>query len=343
MGEHAQGILSDLRDQLRAAKASHTPLRIIGGDTKHRWWHTSASTILNLAALRGIIAYEPTELVITAFAGTPLHEIQAALAERKQMLGFEPPETGPNSTFGGAVASGLAGPARPYRGGVRDFVLGVRLLSFNDEPLRFGGQVMKNVAGYDVSRMVAGAWGRLGPLTEISVRVIPIPEQTVSIAWPCTRDEAQQQMLAFGRRAWPISGLSFDGTLIRLRLAGAARAIEAVCATLPGVATEDLALWSAWRDFSHPYFSSARALWRVSVPPAAKIAELDSKSLWDWGGALRWVDTALSAERVVSLTAKAGGFARPWPPQAVTLAPALAALESRVRRVFDESSIFNPD
>ncbi|MGH8597274.1 MAG: FAD-binding protein, partial [Gammaproteobacteria bacterium] len=166
-------MLSELRDEMCAALAARTPLRIVGGDTKRDWWRTRAIVPLALGRLRGVVAYQPSELVITVYAGTPLREVQQALAERHQMLGFEPPETGADSTIGGVVASGISGPSRPYRGAVRDFVLGVRLLAPEGEPLRFGGQVIKNVAGYDVSRLNAGAWGRLGPIVEISLRVIP--------------------------------------------------------------------------------------------------------------------------------------------------------------------------
>ncbi len=339
-------MLVALREQMREAIAAQTPLRIIGGDTKSAWWHTRATTSLCLAELQGIVAYEPTELVITAYAGTPLHDIQAALAARKQMLGFEPPETGSRSTLGGVVASGLAGPSRLYRGAVRDYVLGVKLLSSDGEPLRFGGQVMKNVAGYDISRLVTGAWGRLGPLTEVSLRVLPAPDAIVSMAWQCGLENAHRRMLDLGRRALPVTGMSFDGTMLRLRMEGAARALAEARTQLPGNAIdEDPALWRGWRDLTHPFFSSARSLWRISVPPASQIPQFNESFLWDWGGALRWVDVNLPAADIIALAAAAGGFARPWRHTAADteLVPPLAALDLRIRRVFDETGIFNPD
>jgi glycolate oxidase FAD binding subunit len=337
-------VLSDLRETLCAAVAAKTPLRIIGGDTKQAWWRTQATTPLNFGTLRGISAYEPTELVITAYAGTPLLEIEQALAERNQMLGFEPPHTGSRSTIGGVVAAGLAGPNRPYQGAVRDFVLGVRLLSTERDPLRFGGQVMKNVAGYDVARLVTGAWGRLGAITEISLRVIPRPEATMSIAWRCDVAEAQRRMLELGRRALPITGMSFDGVQLRLRLAGSAQALAAARSALPGAVDELPSVWIPWRDLTHPFLSHASALWRITVPPATKLPGYDEHALWDWGGGLRWIDLgARSGASLASLVTAAGGIAKTWPNHAqASPTAALSALEARVMRAFDHENLFNP-
>src|SRR5881275_3339057 len=170
-----QDIVEQFQDQVRRAAEARQPLRIRGGGTKDWYGMPPAGELLDTRAHAGIVDYEPTELVITARCGTPLAEIEAVLAERGQMLAFEPPHFGAGATIGGAIAAGLSGPRRPYAGAVRDFVLGARIVNGKGEDLSFGGRVIKNVAGYDVSRLMAGSLGTLGIITEISFKVLPRP------------------------------------------------------------------------------------------------------------------------------------------------------------------------
>lgn len=337
-------MLTDLRAQLERASAAGTSLRITGGDTKRAWWRTSATEPLSLSAYTGIVAYEPSELVITARAGTLLADIEATLAARGQMLGFEPPRTGAKSTLGGVIATALSGPARPYRGGARDYVLGVRLLS-SAGSVRFGGQVVKNVAGYDLSRLATGAWGRLGPLLEVSLRVTPQPAQTLAARWHCDEHTAWQRMCHFGSKTYPISGCRYDGRILHLRLSGAKPAIAAALeALVPDAVSEDLTEWQAWRDFAHPFFESEEAIWRTVVPPATAPMPMDAECVWDWGGALRWFKRVADPARLRQTVAAAGGHVRPWPStglESVTGAET-QALAARVTASFDPTGMFNP-
>ena len=317
------------------------PLRIVGGDTKRAWWQTAAVTPLSLRYYAGIVAYEPSELVITARAGTLLSEIEQTLAARGQMLGFEPPRMGAESTLGGVVAAALSGPARPYRGGVRDYVLGVRMLTVTGEIVRFGGQVMKNVAGYDLSRLVTGAWGRLGPLLEISLRVAPQPAQTVAVQWPCDEATAWQRLRAFGRATYPISACRYDGQVLHVRLSGAVPAIAAALDSLaPEVRSEGLTEWQAWRDFTHPFFAQKDAIWRAVVPAATPPLAVDAECVWDWGGALRWFTRVADPERLTQAVAAAGGHVRLWP--STGFSPVADALTTRVIASFDPTGLCNP-
>ncbi len=339
--EESTQALADLQAKLADAQAARIPLRIIGGDTKHAWWHTSAVTPLSLRHYTGVVAYEPSELVITARAGTLLSEIEQTLAVRGQMLGFEPPRLGRESTLGGVVAAALSGPARPYRGGVRDYVLGVRLLSATGEVLRFGGQVMKNVAGYDLSRLVTGAWGRLGPLLEISLRVSPQPAQTVAVRWRCDESAACQRLRAFGRTTLPISAARYDGQFLHVRLSGAVPAVAAALASLaPEVSPTGLVEWQAWRDFTHPFFAGKETLWRAIVPAATAPLAVAAECVWDWGGALRWFKGVADPGLLRQAVTAAGGHVRPWPGSG--LEPLADALTARVISSFDPMGLFNP-
>jgi glycolate oxidase FAD binding subunit len=323
------------------------PLRIVGGDTKRGWWQTSASAPLEIGEYRGIVGYEPSELVITARAGTLLAEIEGLLAAHGQILAFEPPRTGPTSTVGGVVASGLAGPARPYFGAVRDHVLGVKLLGPDGEILRFGGQVMKNVAGYDVSRLIAGSWGRLGPMLEVSLRVAPVPEQTLTFEWRCDVHAAHAKLTSLGREALPVSAAAFDGETLRVRVAGRLSALGAARDRLrPERETDDPAVWDAWRDISDALFAGDEPLWRVIVPPASAPFSMAGRCWWDWGGALRWLRTSADADAVNRAATAAGGHARRWPTGAsdptTNLPDAVARLQGRVMNGFDPTHLFNP-
>ncbi len=172
-----------LEARVEAAIADRTPLAIIGGGSKQFMGRSIQAEDFDVGAHQGIVSHEPSELVVTVRAGTPLEILETALAERGQMLPFEPPRFGERATIGGTIACGISGPRRPYAGAARDFVLGVKLLNGRGEILRFGGQVMKNVAGYDISRLMTGAMGTLGALLEVSLKVLPTPAATQTVSF----------------------------------------------------------------------------------------------------------------------------------------------------------------
>ena len=341
-------VLDEWRARIAAAAAARAPLRLRGAGTKDFYGEALDGELLELTAWRGIIAYEPSELVITARCGTPLSEIDAALAERGQVLAFEPPAFGADPTIGGVIAAGLSGPRRPYAGAAREFVLGARLLTFQGELLRFGGQVIKNVAGFDVSRLLCGSLGILGVITEVSLKVLPRPraEQTLRLEL-----SAEAAVAAFNRWAampLPLSAAAWwQGTAL-LRLAGAATAVQAACERIGGERLEGAAAdewWSALRHCQLPLFSRP-ALWRISLPAAAPPLAVGAEPLIDWGGAVRWY-ADLDEELPVRLLAQeAGGTALRWRGPAPQgrfhpLPPALLELHRRLKQRFDPQGIFN--
>ncbi|MGR8920473.1 MAG: glycolate oxidase subunit GlcE, partial [Gammaproteobacteria bacterium] len=266
----ASATLARLVEQVTAAAADARPLRVRGGGSKAFLERHADGETLEVAPLAGIVSYEPTELVVTARAGTPLAELEAALAASGQQLGFEPPRLGAGSTIGGAVASGLSGPARPYRGSARDFLLGVEIVNGRGERLRFGGQVMKNVAGYDVSRLMAGAWGVLGLITEVSLRVVPRPPREATLGWQLDAADAHRRMLDLALKPWPVSAMACDGERLRVRVSGSAEAVDdAVRRLAPDAVDDETPFWDELRDLALPALQDPRGLWRLSLPPAA--------------------------------------------------------------------------
>jgi glycolate oxidase FAD binding subunit len=337
-----------LREQVLQACAERSPLNITGGGSKAFYGRPPTGRPLELSGHRGIVEYEPTELVVTARAGTPLAEIEAALAAQGQMLAFEPPHFGASATLGGTVACGLSGPRRPYAGAVRDSVLGVRLLNGQGEILRFGGQVMKNVAGFDVSRLMAGALGTLGVLLEISLRVLPRPEAEETLVFERTAEEALAAMSRTAGQPWPLSAACHDGGRLCLRLSGAEPAIRASRAALGGEALAGgAAFWADLREQRLAFFGQAGPLWRLSVAPASPPPDLPGDCLIDWGGALRWLKTGAEAEAVSAAARQAGGHATRFRGETSgalfqALPEPLKALHLQLKRAFDPQGILNP-
>lgn len=315
--------LQSLIDAVRSAAARATPLRILGGGTKDFLARSLEGEPLPTAGLSGIVAYEPSELVVTVRAGTPLAALEAALAAQGQCLPFEPPRFAPGGTVGGVVASGLSGPARASVGAVRDYVLGLELVNGRGQALTFGGQVMKNVAGYDVSRLMAGAWGTLGVITAVSLKVLPVAPAEATLKFACDQAEALRRLNAWGGQPLPLNASCWVedagvGTLF-LRLRGAAAAVEAACRSLEGerldgaVAAAD---WEGCRDQWLPWFAArnpAHDLWRLSVPQTAPALVLPAgvgAPLVEWHGGQRWVQAG--PEHAVALreaAASVGGYA----------------------------------
>ncbi|MFZ1446227.1 MAG: glycolate oxidase subunit GlcE, partial [Candidatus Dechloromonas phosphoritropha] len=279
--------LDDLVAALRSAHDSQTQLRIRGAGSKDFYGGMLAGEVLDVAAYAGIIAYEPTELYVTAKCGTPLDEIEAALVEKGQMLAFEPPRFS-GATVGGCVATGLSGPRRQQAGAVRDFMLGVKLVDGAGQVLEFGGQVMKNVAGYDISRLLAGSLGTLGVLAEVTVKVLPLPVAEQTLVFDINESEAVKRLNQWGGQPLPISASFWHDGKLWLRLSGARAAVAAAISKLGGaVAVDAEKHWNLVREQTHPAFAAA-VLWRLALPSGAPSPGLDGLRAIEWGGALRW-------------------------------------------------------
>ena len=345
--------LASLAETVREAAAAGTALCIRGGGTKDFYGNPPRGRPLGTGSLRGIVAYEPSELYITARAGTPLAEVEAALAAQRQMLPFEPPHFGGAATVGGCVAAGLAGPRRASYGtafgGVRDFVLGARVLDGRGRLLAFGGTVMKNVAGYDVARALAGSLGILGVVTEVTLKVLPRPPQEVTRRFTIDEAQALDTLNAWGGQPWPISSSAWHDGVLHLRLSGAPAAIASACDALGGEAAADGSdPWEALREQRHPFFAGDAPLWRVSVPSTAPPLGLGDEQLVEWGGALRWLRTSRPAAELRARAAELGGHATLFRggdrSQGVftPLPPALLSIHRRLKAEFDPAGIFNP-
>ena len=337
-----------LRERVLAAIADKTPLQIIGGNSKAFYGRSVTAEPLHIADHSGILHYEPTELVITARAGTPLSEIETILASQGQMLAFEPPHFGTTATLGGTVATGLSGSRRPYTGAVRDVVLGVRLLNGHGEIVKLGGEVMKNVAGFDVSRLQVGALGTLGVLLDISLKVLPRPETETTLSFNMNEEQALATMSEWARKNLPISGMCFDGENLNIRLSGAESAIARVRQQLGGEVLAPVvakAFWLSVREQQHAFFKTEIPLWRLSMAPTTPQPKLSGTWFMDWGGALRWLKTDENPEMIFSAMSAVSGHACRFRSslgcQFQPLTPELEKLHRNIKRAFDPHGIFN--
>jgi glycolate oxidase FAD binding subunit len=342
---------TNFSDRIRAASAAGTPLRLRGGGTKDWYGQSRDGEVLDTRVNSGVISYEPTELVITARCGTPLAEIETLLAQHHQMLAFEPPRFGPESTIGGVVASALSGPRRASAGAVRDFVLGAVLMDGRGEVLRFGGQVMKNVAGYDVSRLLAGSLGTLGLILEVSLKVLPVPLREASLRFETSEIDALARLNEWAGQPLPISASCWHEGVLTLRLSGADAAVEAAQRRLGGqllAEAEAANFWASLRDQTHAYFIGA-SLWRMSVPSHASAIILRGEQLIEWGGSQRWLKVEdADADSIRRTVAASGGHATLFRGGDKSvgafhpLAPAVAKIHERLKQSFDPAGIFNP-
>ncbi|MEN8261026.1 MAG: glycolate oxidase subunit GlcE, partial [Pseudomonadota bacterium] len=303
---------------------------------------------LRVGAHCGVVNYEPTELVITARGGTPLHDVEAVLAEHNQIFAFEPPYFGDAATLGGVVATGLSGPRRPFAGSVRDYVLGCKVLTGKGEMLSFGGQVMKNVAGYDVSRLMVGAMGTLGVLLEVSLKVLPAPAAEATLCFEMETARSLRAMNQWAGLSLPLSALCYDGARVYVRLSGSARAVAEARGKLGGELLVDAAkFWEDLREMRLPYFQSEMNLWRISGAPAAPELKLDGRWLYDWGGAQRWLLSDERAGQVFDAAAHGGGHATLFRGRRrdrgvfQPLTEKHMALQRGLKRAFDPSGILN--
>lgn len=344
-----------LQDAVRRAAAVRSPLRIVGGGTKDFYGGKLAGDTLAMKSVSGIVDYQPTELVITARAGTPLDEIESTMRAAGQMLAFEPPRFAAGGTLGGAIATGLSGPRRPYAGAARDLVLGVEVIDGTGRALSFGGRVMKNVAGFDVSRLMTGAMGTLGVLTSVSLKCAPLPREESTRVFEMSADEAIRKANEWGGQPLPLSATCFHQGRLALRLSGAAPAVASAVAKLGGEAlVGDDGFWESVRDHRHAFFAGAVAgrapLWRLSVRSTAPYTDLGGDQLVEWGGALRWLASGPRTEtaKVRAWAASQGGHATMFRAADraadvfAPLPPVLAGLHKRLKATFDPQGILNP-
>jgi glycolate oxidase FAD binding subunit len=346
--------IARIEDRIRAAAADRRPLRIHGGGTKDFYGNALEGDPLDVRPVAGIVSYAPGELVLTARAGTPLVEIENALAAHGQMLAFEPPHHGGATTLGGIVATGFSGPRRPHAGAARDFVLGTRVVDGTGTSLAFGGQVIKNVAGFDVSRLMTGALGTLGVITEISLKCLPRPKIETTRVVQCDGPRALQLVNEWAGKALPISATCFHGAALHVRLSGAIAAVTGAASIIGGDEIDATQFWPALRDqtldYFRPAFDAGEPLWRLSVRSTAPWTAFAGDTLVEWGGALRWLacTTPLDAESVRAWSAEHGGHAtlyRAANKQAGAFQPLpvpLRALHERLKQVFDPYRILNP-
>ncbi|HSP01731.1 MAG TPA: glycolate oxidase subunit GlcE [Thioalkalivibrio sp.] len=340
-----------LCNAVREARAQGLKLRIRGGSSKDFLVDASLDALqpLDVTGHCGVVDYEPSELVITARCGTPLAEIQTILDAGGQMLPFEPPAFGPDATLGGMISAGLSGPRRPYASAVRDAVLGVQLLTGRGECLQFGGQVMKNVAGYDVSRLVTGAFGTLGVLLEVSVRVMPAPVRSITLKQTVSARQALALFSGWARQPLPVSAACHIKNTLYVRLSGGPAAVDDAAQIVGGREhAEGEALWSEIREHRHGFFASDTPLWRLSVPPATPPLELPGSWLLDWGGAQRWLVSDAPAIKIRATVESVGGHATLFRhaqtgiPRFHPLPAPLARLQAQVRQALDPDGLFNP-
>jgi len=339
-----------LLEQVNQAIQSGLPLRIQGANSKAFLGREVAGEVLDTRIHRGIVSYDPTELVITARAGTPLSELNAALDQAGQMLPCEPPSYSDagvgDATVGGMIAAGLSGPRRPWAGSVRDYVLGTRVITGLGKHLKFGGEVMKNVAGYDLSRLMAGSFGCLCLLTEVSLKVLPKPRLCTSIALEMDSAHALARLAEWGQQPLPISAASHDGRVLRLRLEGGEGSVAAAHDRLGGESI-DPAWWQALNEHRLDFFTDGRALWRLSLPTNTGVLALPGEQLIDWGGAQRWLKSDASGDEIRAIVSAVGGHAicyshgqdqSPFQP----LATPLMRYHRQLKAQLDPHGIFNP-
>ena len=329
-------------------RTTQSPLRIRAGGTKDFYGQSLAGDILDVSAHRGIVSYEPGELVITAKCGTPLAEIETLLDEHGQMLGFEPPRFGAASTLGGTLACGFSGPRRPYSGSARDFVLGMEILDGTGQHLKFGGQVIKNVAGYDASRLMAGALGTLGVLVQASLKVLPKPQSELTLQFEMDEATALKHMNEWAGRPLPLSASAWQSGVLSVRLSGANTAIMQAHTKLGGEPhLHGAEFWQHLRNHQAAFFADDTPLWRLSLPASAPSLNLSSKQLIHWGGAERWLKTDAAAANIRATVKAHGGHATLFTGGNKSegvfhpLPAALMKYHARLKKLFDPRGILN--
>jgi glycolate oxidase FAD binding subunit len=343
--------LEALQEQIREAAGRGAALRIRGGGTKDFYGNEPRGELLDTRAHAGIVDYEPSELVVSARCGTLLSDLEKILLEQRQFLPFEPPHFGAGATLGGCVAAGLSGPRRASAGALRDFVLGSKILDGRGELLAFGGQVMKNVAGYDVSRLLAGSLGTLGLILEVSLKVLPRPPAELTLRLELPEGKALENLNRWAGQPLPVSASAWQDGMLGLRLSGSGSGIRAAAEKIGGekvASGEADRYWNEVREQTGAFFAGEGPLWRLSLPSHAPRVDLPGAQLIEWGGALRWLKTSAGAEKVRAAAGRLGGHAalfRSAQKPVETFAPlpkTLARLHRELKNAFDPAGIFNP-
>jgi glycolate oxidase FAD binding subunit len=344
-------ISHQLQQQIQHALEQTTALRIVGGNSKSFYGHVVTGEVLDISGHQGVISYEPTELVITARAGTPLTEIEKLLDDNGQMLPFEPPAFGDNATIGGTIACNLSGPRRAYAGAARDFLLGCKIINGKGEILSFGGEVMKNVAGYDVSRLMAGAQGTLGVLLDVSLKVLPKAEKETTQTIQCSPADALEKIHTWSQTPLPVSASSFHDSMLHIRFSGAEKAVNAAINTVGGESRENGEnYWYQLKEQQLDFFTEKKPLWRLSLASDIQsfaTAADDKNWLYEWGGALRWLKSDAPAEVIQNAAAEIDGHATLFrhpdkQPLFQPLSPGLLRIHKNLKQAFDPKNILNP-
>ncbi len=350
-------VVRELQEAVKDAYMAKRALAVTGGNTKSFYGRETEGDALSTLGYNGLGDYNPTELVVTAKAGTRLRELQHALNAEGQMLPFEPPHFGDTATLGGAIATGLSGPRRPYSGSARDYVLGISCINGAGEYLKFGGQVMKNVAGYDVSRLMTGAMGTLGVLLDISLKVLPKPDAEITLMFACDALTAAQKMIAWARLPYPVSGMAYVDGVLRVRLSGSESGIaagkKAFTVELDGEEQwRGETWWEALRELKLTFFYTDKPVWRLAMNPATPALAINGVDeadwLIDWGGAQRWLVSDTSADTIRAAVGSVGGHAtlfmggKPNEEKFQPLTAPMFALQKRVKDSFDPEGILNP-
>jgi len=340
-----------IHDQVRAAISNASPVSIHGsGSHAFMLGDFAESSRIDMTAHSGIIDYQPSELTIKARAGTALAEINDTLAEKGQRLATEIPRLSGNATFGGALATGLTGSGRPFLGAVRDHVLGAGLINGKGEIINCGGQVMKNVAGYDISRLLAGSRGNLGPILDITLKVLPIPQKQLTLAFAMDETAAIETMNKMAGKPMPVTACAYIGGRLHLRLEGSQSGVDHAAQQLAGDTVDNGAeIWAGLSNLSHDFFTGDATLWRIIAPATARLPypDKDHERLIDWCGGLRWIkstaldDNDFGAIRRVGATVerfRGGQTTRP----AQLMSALQKKLHRRVKHAFDPKLLFNP-
>jgi glycolate oxidase FAD binding subunit len=340
-------LIEAFAEKIREASARGTALRLRGGGSKDFYGNELRGEILDTRRYAGIAAYEPTELVVTVRCGTPLHELEAILLANHQMLPFEPPHFGPEATVGGCVAAGLSGPRRAAAGALRDFVLGLKLVDGRGQSLVFGGQVMKNVAGYDVSRLVAGSLGTLGLIAEVSLKLAPRPQAEATLRLQAPQARALETMNRWAGQPLPVTASAWCDGELTVRLSGSAEGVRAAAARIGGTPVNG-EYWTGIREQSDAFFAGPEPLWRLAVPSASPSIDLEGRQLVEWGGGLRWLKTKANPTVIRDAARRLKGHATLFRGEDKSagcfspLEPVLGRVHRELKSAFDPAGIFNP-
>jgi len=345
----SKDISQQLQSQVSDAYQNKTALKIKSGNSKDFYGYAIEADELDVSNHQGIINYEPTELVITARAGTRLSEIKSALNESHQILAFEPPSFSESATIGGTVACNLSGPQRAYSGAARDFVLGCNIINGKAEKLKFGGQVMKNVAGYDASRLMCGAMGGLGVILDVSLKVLPKPQTEITLCFQCDINQAIDYMHKWVKQSFPISASCFTQSKLFIRLSGNNSSVSAAQKKLGGeTVNNSVAFWLSITEQSYDFFKTEKPIWRLSLASNAAPLKLSGDTLYEWGGSLRWLRSDETEEKIRSAISALGGHATLFKNNTINAAPfhplstGMLQIHKNLKNAFDPENILNP-